>query len=424
MAQSLTSTHFKAIHTFNGQDGAFDDAGVLVDKAGNVYAAVTFGGDKNLSGCNGGGCGLVIKIDPSGKPTVLHRFTGKQDGGQPQATLIMDASGNLYGTTTVGGNDAKCVIYQPYGCGVVFKVAADGTFTVLYTFKGGSDGAFPVRSQLVLDKAGNFYGTTWNGGSKNPECGYAEGSGCGVIYKVDPSGTETVLYRFTGGADGAAPDGLVQDAFGNLYGTAVQGGSGSCTTFVPAGCGTVWKLDTKNHLTVLHNFAGSPSDGAYPYSGVIRDTQGNLYGVTVGGGDPACTEESGCGVAFKVSASGKKFTVLHSFMPDGLDGFWPVGAPVLDKSGDLYGTTGWGGNFNQYPCTNGYGCGVVFKIDKGNKETIVYGFKGEKDGGLPGNSSLDAEGNIYGTTYEFGDMNGICGTDGITGCGTVFKITQ
>jgi uncharacterized repeat protein (TIGR03803 family) len=169
--------------------------------------------------------------------TVLHSFTGS-DGAFPLAGLIADSAGNLYGTTVSGGTGGCS---QGAGCGVVFKVSPSGTETVLYSFTGGSDGAFP-EAGLIADRAGNLYGTTNRGG----------GSGGGVVFKLSSSGTETVLYSFTGGSDGRNPQaGLIADSAGNLYGTTEGGGSGN---------GVVFKLSLGGTETVLHSFTGS--DGA------------------------------------------------------------------------------------------------------------------------------------------------------------------
>jgi hypothetical protein len=189
---------------------------------------------------------------PSGyEYKVLYRFTGGSDGANPVASLIRETAGNLYGTTPQGGHQSSaCNFEQAYGgngtCGVVFKVSPSDTETVLYRFTGGADGANPVGS-LIRDTAGNLYGTTPQGGHQSSACnfydeqGYRGNGTCGVVFKVSPSGTETVLYRFTGGADGGnSVSGLVRDPAGNLYGTAaVGGGSSTCGEI---GCGVVFKL--------------------------------------------------------------------------------------------------------------------------------------------------------------------------------------
>jgi uncharacterized repeat protein (TIGR03803 family) len=188
--------------------------------------------------------------------TVLYSFTGDKEGGNPFASLIADSSGNLYGTASQG---------YPSNQGTVFKLSLGGTYTVLHAFAGGSDGNFPTAS--LIASSGNLYGTTLYGGG----C-----SSCGVVFKLSPSGTYTVLHSFTGGSDGIAPyAGLIADSSGNLYGTTTGGGA--------SGKGTVFKLSPSGTETVLHSFTGG-SDGNIPFGGLIADSSGNLYGTTENGG--------------------------------------------------------------------------------------------------------------------------------------------
>jgi uncharacterized repeat protein (TIGR03803 family) len=242
------------LHTFNEYKRGAGLTGILVrDHAGNFYGTTEYGG--NLRPCLLSGCGLVFKLDAGGKETVLYRFKGKADGKTPVGSLIRDAAGNLYGTTTKGG---------AAGAGVVFKVDATGKETVLYSFKGKSDGKTPMAG-LIRDAAGNFYGTTEFGGA----------SGAGVVFKLDAAGTETVLYPFTGGSDGANPiASLIRDPAGNLYGTTLHGGA--------SGVGVVFSLDLTGKQTVLHSF--NKKDGEFPSAPLFRDAHGNLYGTAEGGG--------------------------------------------------------------------------------------------------------------------------------------------
>ena len=188
---------------------------------------------------------------------MLYSFTGGADGGYPEAGVIRDSAGNLYGTTLLGGGRISA--------GVVYKVDPSGNETVLYTFTGGADGGYPtagVDPRLGRQPLRDHF----HGGTK----------GAGVVYKLDTSGQETVLYSFTGGAEGGDPlAGVVRDSAGNLYGTTSCGGT--------AGAGVVFKLDTTGHETVLYSFTGG-ADGGIPTAGVIRDSAGNLYGTTYGGG--------------------------------------------------------------------------------------------------------------------------------------------
>jgi uncharacterized repeat protein (TIGR03803 family) len=214
-----------------GSDGDVPVAGLIMDAAGNLYGTTEDGGSSNCSF----GCGIVFELDPAGNETVLHSFTGSPgDGGRPVAGLIMDTAGNLYGTTAEGGSGTCTVIngIPVSGCGTVFKLDPAGNETVLHSFTGGSDG-IQALAALLMDAAGNLYSTTELGGS----------FGSGIVFKLDPSGNETLLHTFTGGNDGAAPlfASLIMDTAGNLYGTTQNGGgSSNCTV----GCGTVFKLDT------------------------------------------------------------------------------------------------------------------------------------------------------------------------------------
>jgi uncharacterized repeat protein (TIGR03803 family) len=282
-AQMLTT-----LYTFTGgSDGANPRAGLIADAAGNLYGTTISGGVS--CGELPHGCGTVFQLTPSGTLNVLHSFTGS-DGSQPFAALVADAAGTLYGTTYGGGATASCD--PPNGCGTVFKLAPSGILTVLYSFTGSSDGAYPFGA-LVADAAGNLYGTTTLGGataSCNPP------SGCGTVFELVASGSLTVLHSFTGffGSDGSSPyAGLIADATGNLYGTTFGGGA--------YGHGTVFELAPSGILTVLYSFTGD-SDGAYPYASLIADATGNLYGsTTLGGATASCNPPYGCGTVFQLT---------------------------------------------------------------------------------------------------------------------------
>ena len=300
----------KILYTFTGgADGGTPQAGLLQATGG--YYGTTYSGGAS-------GQGVVFKLKGTTE-TVLHSFSGA-DGSHPTAGLIHDKLGNLYGTTYYGGAS---------GGGTVFKVDSTGTETVLYSFTGGSDGKWP-QGRLVMDSAGNLYGTTYGGGIMNCDGGL---HGCGVVFKLAPTGTETVLYSFTGGADGASPEaGLVRDGGGNLYGTTYAGGEANCPLNGSAGCGVVFKVSKTGVMSVLHTFINS--DGSNPAADLIRDSAGNLYGTTKFGG-------IGFGTVFMVSSTGAE-TTLYSFL-DSPDGAGPLGSLVRDTAGNLYGTASGGG---------------------------------------------------------------------------------
>jgi uncharacterized repeat protein (TIGR03803 family) len=333
------------LHNFDGTDGRVPSVS-LRDSAGNLYGTTFLGG----SGACPGGCGLVFKMDSAGKETVLHTFSGSAGGWYPSGNLARDSAGNFYGATVSGG-DLAChgIEGSGTGCGVVFKLDATGKETVLHTFRG-ADGASPTAG-LVRDSEGNLYGTTVAGG--NLACSTA--GGCGVVFKLNTTGKETVLHRFTGGADGGYPTSLLRDALGNLYGMTYSGGSTVCS----GGCGVIFKLNPTGTETVLHRFTGV--DGRGPFGGLLRDAEGNLYGTTSSGGQ-SCFQVGGvgCGVVFKLDMT-RKETVLHKFM-GGMDGWNPVAGLVRDAAGNLYGTTSYGGQLTCTRPASNNGCGVIFKL--------------------------------------------------------------
>jgi uncharacterized repeat protein (TIGR03803 family) len=255
------------------------------------------------------GCGLAMALlapldsaAAKGKEKVLYSFCSQThcfDGQAPRAGLITDKKGNFYGTTYYGGS---------YNYGAIFKLAPKGTETALYSFEDGSDGYFPVAG-LIMDSAGNLYGTTEDGGT-----GCVTTNGCGTVFKLAPNGTETVLYAFTNGSDGGYPEaGLIMDKEGNLYGTTDDGGANAY--------GTVFKVAPDGTETVLHSFTGS--DGANPVAGLIMDKKGNFYGTTAVGGT------YGYGTVFKLAPNGTE-TVLYAFT-NGSDGGYPENGVIMDK---------------------------------------------------------------------------------------------
>jgi uncharacterized repeat protein (TIGR03803 family) len=320
-----TTGHETVLYSFTGgADGDYPLAGVTLDSAGNLYGTTFHGGTQ--------GFGVVYKVDTTGQETVLYSFTGGADGGYPEAGVILDATGNLYGTTLEGG---------AAGAGVVYELDTAGHETVLYSFTGGVDGGFPLASP-IRDAAGNLYGTTNGGGT----------AGLGVVYKLNATGQETVLYSFPGGPEGAFPfAGVIRDGAGNFYGTTADGGG-------PAGeggHGVVFKLTAAGGYSVLYTFTGG-TDGGAPLGGVIRDSSGDLFGTANIGGLAGCS--LGCGVVYKVDTAGHE-TILHSFT-GGVDGANPYGGLVADSTGHLYGTTQYGGKGASALTSSG--AGVLYKI--------------------------------------------------------------
>jgi uncharacterized repeat protein (TIGR03803 family) len=309
--------------------------------------------------------------------STIYNFTGGTDGGNPLNGFLIGPSGNLWGTTSSGGK---------YGAGVVFRLSESGEEKVLYSFTGGADGANP-NSSLIFDSSGNLYGTTYSGGA----------SGAGAVFEVTQAGVETVLYSFTGGADGANPmSKLSFDSAGNLYGTTFAGGA--------YGGGTVFEVVKGGTEQVLHSF-GNGSDGANPVAGVTLTAKLAIFGTTSAGG------AGGYGTVFvlRQSKSDWKETILHSFELES-DGATPYAGLVFDSSGNLYGTTTDGGG------ADGGGGGTVFELSYSGGEWNFSALEGLPGSGISGtyrNVLLDASDNIYATTH----------CDGADGAGTVYKLT-
>jgi uncharacterized repeat protein (TIGR03803 family) len=392
---------YKVIHTFtSGKDGIEPEAGLLLAPDG-IYGTTYRGGGRSDTG-------TVFKIDKTGKEIVLERFPGccgvYPEGGGPEGGTVRDAAGNLYGTTSYGGSGGgpNC---GNFGCGTVFKLDTTGKETVLHSFVG-TDGHGP-RGGLIRDAAGNLYGTALYGGNLS-RCG---GLGCGTVFKLDVAGKLTVLHAFKGGLDGAQPIGnLARDPHGNLYGNTYEGGSFDCQG---PGCGTLFKVDVSGTETILHVFVSAEPYGIIPFGGLIRDRAGNLYGTNSAGG--AFAEN---GTVFKLDPAGV-VTVLYNFA-GGTDGSGPAAPLIRDAAGNFYGTTELGGDPFCKLLGTLNGCGTVFKLDTAGRETVLYSFKGSKDGGFP-NAGLvmNAAGNVYGTASLGGDLG--CDNSGL-GCGVVFEI--
>ena len=279
----------------------------------------------------------------------------------------------------------------------------------IYSFRGGDDGALPYGG-LIADKHGNLYGSTIDGGT-GTLCDDTT-PGCGTLFKIAKDGRESVLYSFQGGSDGWGPMGsLFADATGTLFGaTNVGGGSDACEY----GCGIIFKLPQGGKESVLYAFQGM-ADGQYPQGSLIADVNGNLYGVTTEGGNYNGSEcaEAGCGTVFEVQPNGSKIT-LYAFQ-GGTDGVTPVGGLVADASGNLYGTTGAGGGSG----CGGDGCGTVFKLTPDGTESVVYAFQGGNDGDAPlAGLIMDNGGNLYGTTWGGGEGSNSC-----SNCGIVFEVS-
>ena len=361
--------HDAVLHNFNhnGTDGTYPQAGVVVDSAGNIYGTTNNGGTY--------GYGTAYELTPAGggnwTEKILHNFSNGADGGNPDSGLIFDGAGNLYGTTYVGG---------AYGYGTAFELspAGGGTWNarVLYSFGSTLTGAAYPTSGLIFDGAGNLYGTTLQGG---PSQG-------GSVFELSPAGggnwTERDLHDFGSLSAGIYPyGGVVFDAAGNLYGTTSTGGSASN--------GMVFELVAGSWtLRVLHNFTGG-SDGSTPYAGLVF-TGGNFYGTTSGGNSLA-------GTLYELTPAGGgnwSYQVVHNFGA-GSDGSTPYAGLITDTAGNLYGTTLNGGL---------YSGGTVFKFNV-HGELVLRSFGLPEGYGSVAGLAFDAAGNLYGTG-QYGGTNG------------------
>jgi len=373
------ASNYKVLHSFTGgNDGEILWGSLLLGPQGNVY------GTTNYGGANGGGTVFELSRKRNGtwSEATLWSFDGT-DGTSSTAGLIFDKSGNLYGTTGFGGADAN---------GTVFELSPQGdstwTETVLYSF--GKQGPAVPYAGVTMDASGNLYGTAG---------GYA--------YQLSSGSngwTLTDLHEFLGqDGDGYGPlAGVILGSAGNLYGTTEYGGA--------HGAGTVYELMPGPggwQERILHSFAASPGDGQVPGVGaLVSDQPGRLYGTTAQGGANICVDV-GCGTIFRLTPGTNghwKETILYSFSPkgDGAGGFGPGGGVVLDKAGNIYGTSFYGGDPH---C----GCGVIYKLApgaKGNRKyTVLHRFTGF-DGAQPdANLVIDTKGNLYGTTTLGGTHN-------------------
>ena len=369
----------KLVYSFSGFNDGSDPAAQLVfDASGNGYGTTVSGGFF--------GFGTVFELvrQPGGgfQETVLYNFSGGFDGKNPYGGVAFDGNGNLFGTTVAGGVGGLC---SGDGCGVVFELTNNGgnwTEIPVYNFTGGDDG-FGPGGGVVFDKAGNLYGTTPDGGK----------FGAGVVYQLSPGSTwtQTVIHAFTGGNDGAVGSlgSLLIDGSGNLYGVSELGGAhGAGTIFraSPAGGG-------KWQFTTVYGFKGTP-DAGFPYGGLITGGKNDLYGTTYYGG------AAGAGAIFRYDGNTKKESVLYSFQ-GGTDGSGSTSTLVFDAVGNLYGTTSTGGF---PPCD----CGTVFELSAvrggGWKEIVLHRFKEKPDGGSPYYGLVaDPSGNLFSTTASGGN---------------------
>jgi uncharacterized repeat protein (TIGR03803 family) len=396
------------LHSFGSstRDGIVPEADLIIDSSGNLYGTAVQGGTGSCPG--GPTCGNVFELSPKAgggwTEKILHQFTNNaKDGYQPRTSLVMDSAGNLYGTTAAGG---------VHGFGTVFELTpkAGGLWIekVLFSFYLQT-GGLPYGG-LTLDAAGNLYGTTSDGGAYH--------NTCGTVFELKhPSAgvwSQQVLHVFNlDGVDGCSPQAsLIFDAAGNLYGTTIYGGN--------AGGGTVFEFTPSTGTwteQILHNFVLNSTDGSHPKAHLISDSAGNLYGTTYDGG------AGNGGIVYQLMpGSGGSWSevILHSFNWADLNGSYLFGGLAQDSAGNLYGTTADGGTGS---CSGGSGCGTVFELTPATggswNWTLLYPFAGNPDGAAPFAGLIsDSVGNLYGTTAGGGPYS-----KGALGGGTAFEFT-
>ncbi len=397
---AMPSAHaqtYHILHSFTGAgDGGYPQAGVTIDRAGNLYGTTASGGPYQYNG-------TVYELKPhNGNWTLdtLYNFGsgGRDDGAVPYAGVVFGPDGSLYGTTSGGGSS---------GDGTVFKlspparecqnVSCSWTETILHSFMGGGDGATPYYGSLTFDPAGNIYGATSAGGANN--LGPCHHGGCGTVFELSPSNggwNETIIHAF-GGADGDFPlSGVVLDQAGNVYGTTSLGGQNLCDN---TPCGTVYELSYSAGSGWAESFLFSFSlaEGDTPDGGLTFDSSGNLYGTT-------SNDEA---TVFKLTPSGGSWTYSLAYNLGGTDDqYGPRDTLVMDAAGNLYGTT-----------VEQYAVGTVFKLTPSGDGTwtytVLHAFEGS-DGEFPiGGVAIDPNGNLYGTTSA----------GGLYGNGVVWEIT-
>jgi uncharacterized repeat protein (TIGR03803 family) len=379
---------YKLVYNFPGLRGGAIPEGGLASVGGVMYGTTIYGGN---SSCD---CGIVFAGAKS-----IYNFKGgaHKDGARPNGDLLLVGS-TLYGTTAAGGDESGVCGDNPdgQGCGTVFAIDKSGNERVIYRFKGGSDGMDP-KAGLVSDN-GLLYGTTYSGGATY--CGSSTTPGCGILFSIDASGKENVVYRFGGAPDAANPEAALLAVNGTLYGTSVFGGK----CHFRNGCGTVFEVTPSGVESVLYAFQYG-QDGAQPKTPLI-DVNGSLYGTTNEGGcGSSCSYETGGGTLFELSTSGVE-KVIHRFSGTP-DGEYPSGRLTYEKN-FLYGTT-FGGGSNL--------AGTIYRSDFNNVQ-ILYSFQNVPDGSIPwGVTAKNSKGVLYGETQA----GGSAGSSG--GAGTLFRYT-
>ena len=415
-ALASSAQTFTTLAAFDGTDG-LEPASLVQGADANVYGTTTLGGYNFLNRAGYAGDGTIFTVAPDGGFKTVYEFceqnAGCDDGESPSGGVILASDGNFYGATIAGGTSTI-----GFSAGVLYKVARNGDYTLLYSFcqqisnNDCLDGASP--SGLVQGGNGNFYGTTAMGGVANK----------GTLFEVTATGQLTTLYSFcslTNCADGSEPAAsLALGADGSFYGTTSAGGTHTNDPLCNNGCGTIFRITPQGKLTTLYNFCsvvnrvGSCADGAVPSVSLVQGPDGSFYGTTQIGGYVASMD--GTGTVFRITPAGK-LTTIYSFcsQPNCADGAYPAAALVLGSDGNLYGTASGGG------ANEG---GTVFQFSAAGELTTLYSFCSQAncaDGSIPFATLLQATtGIFYGSTSAGGNLHACSKIS--SGCGTVFSL--
>jgi len=342
---------------------------------------------------------------PTPTPTVslsyLHSYAEILPGGAATVGLVEASDGNFYGASQSGPN--MCRPALPVPCGAIIKVTPTGQQSIFYAFgSAANDGYMPSR--LVLGRDGALYGTTINGGTFG---------GGGTFFRITLSGQYSSLYSFGGSpSDAVSPVGIIQGSDGNFYGTSASGGANVCAQIPQAGtnCGTVFRVTPTGDETILHSFGASASDGIEPQATLVEGVDGSFYGTTSIGGTNQCgSEANSCGTVFRITPTGA-LSILHSFGASAGDGIAPLGALIRGNDGAYYGVTPAGGGTR---CSDAFGCGTVFRVTTAGTLSIIYAFGQENrlTGDGPNSLIVGRDGNFYGTTISGGaNQCDSCGT--------------
>ena len=410
-----TSATVSYLHVFQVRpsDGGQPNGPLVLASDGNFYGTTRAGGTNRCRNVDNF-CGVVFRVTPTGDESVIYDFgASSTDGFTPSGPLVQGRDGALYGVTSNGGT---------FSGGTIFRVTLGGGYSVLHSFGGSPTAGIVPLGGLVEASNGSFYGTTASGGAN--QCGNIPqaGNNCGTVFRITPAGAVTYLHSFGASrSDGVTPNGsLLLARDGDLYGTTVNGGANSCSgTGETNNCGTVFKVTPSGVQTVIYSFGNTALDGIAPQGALIQGADGALYGTTVSGGGGRCGGNFGCGTVFRMTTAGS-ISILHAFSLDArTDGYGPSPYLLLARDGNFYGTTGSGGTVAGGGDLNG----TVFRVTPSGTKTTLFSFGplNENPSNPVGGVIEGTDGSLYGTLA----YNGRFGSVGaFGGSGAVFRLVK